>query len=385
MFAELGGAAPAAYDIEGQRLDVQAPGFAQAMAHAHAMQLRPRCMCQPTGVETYVAKINGSYVVKRMPETGNQHAASCPHFEPPADANGFGPLIGTAIREDPATGLTALRVDFSMSRQPPRQAASPTATHTQPTARSSAKLSLHQLLLYQWQEAGLTRWQPSFTGKRNWATVRWRLLQAASNKLIGGRPLRDRLYIPEPFAVERRDEIAHRRAAAWSMARSGSPASGQLLLLIGELKEIAPARCGLRAIVKHMPDQAFMVDDRLHRQMTHRLQPALALWNTPDDVRMLLIGTFAINAAGVPAIAELALMPTTREWIPIGDLDERECIARLVREERSFIKHSHTGARHDNLAGCITLTDCIAERTAPDVPSSGRSRQTIVCELIRGS
>jgi hypothetical protein len=372
MLAELDGVAPAAYDIDGQRLDVQAPGFAQAMARAHAMQLRPRCMCQPGGVETYVARINGGYVVKRMPETGNQHAASCPHFEPSSDANGFGPLIGSAIREDPATGLTALRVDFAMSRLPPRQAASPTATHTLPTARSGAKLSLHQLLLYLWHEAGLTRWQPSFAGKRNWGTVRWRLLQAASNKLIGGRPLRDRLYIPEPFAVERRDEIARRRAAAWSMARSSGSASGPLLLLIGELKEIAPARCGFRAVVKHMPDQAFMVDDRLHRQITRRLQPALALWNAADDVRMMVICTFSTNTAGVPAIAELALMATTREWIPISDIDERELVARLIREGRSFIKHSLIGRSHDAPAACVTLMDCVAPRVRPNATPSSK-------------
>lgn len=365
MLAELDGAAPAAYDIDGQRLDVQAPGFVEAIARAHAMQHRPRCMCQPGGVETYVAKINGSYVVKRMPETGSQHAASCPHFEPSADANGFGPLLGTAIREEPATGLTALRVDFSMSRLPPRQAASRTATPTQPTARNSAKLSLHQLLLYLWHEAGLTRWQPSFAGKRNWGTVRWRLLQAASDKLIGGRPLRDRLFVPEPFAVERRDEIAHRRAAAWSMARSTCPASGQLMLLIGALKEIAPARYGFRAVVKHMPDQVFMVDERLHRQMTRRLQPALTLWDAADDVRMLVIGTFTINTAGVPAIAELALMPTTREWIPISDIDERELVARLVREDRSFIKHSLVGSQGNSTCQCVTLTDGLMQGPGP--------------------
>lgn len=365
MLAELDGVAPAAYYIDGQRLDVQAPGFAQAMARAHAMQLRPRCMCQPGGVETYVARINGGYVVKRMPETGNQHAASCPHFEPPADANGFGPLLGTAIREDPATGLTALRVDFAMSRQPPRRTASPTATHALPTARSGAKLSLHELLLYLWQEAGLNRWQPGFAGKRNWATVRRRLLQAASGKLIGRRPLLERLFVPEPFAVERRDEIAHRRAAAWSLARSIGPAPGQLLLLIGELKEITPARCGFRAVVKHMPDQAFSVDDRLHRQMTGRLQQAMALWNTADDVRMLVIGTFAINTAGVPTVAELALMPTTLEWIPISDIDERELVVRLVREDRSFIKHSQIGPRRDTPAACITFTNCVSPRIRP--------------------
>lgn len=357
MLAELDGAASAVYDIDGQQFTVQAPGFVAAIYRAHAMQQRPRCMCQPGGIETYVARMNGGFVVKRMPETGSQHAASCPHFEPSADANGFGPLIGTAIREDPATGLTALRVDFSMSRLPPRQATSPTATHTLPTARSGGKLSLHQLLLYLWHEAGLTRWQPSFAGKRNWGTVRWRLLQAASNKLIGGRPLRDRLFVPEPFAVERRDEIARRRVAAWSMARSDGPAPGQLLLLIGELKEIALARCGFRAIVKHMPDQAFMVDERLHRQITRRLQPALALWSAADDIRMLVIGTFAINTVGAPAVAELALMPTSREWIPIDDIGEREVVARLVGDRRSFIKHAQAAPLRGDRVACLTLTD----------------------------
>lgn len=318
MRPELDEATAAAYDIDGHRLDIHAPGFVQAIARAHAMHQRPRCMCQPSGIETYVARINGGYVVKRMPETGSQHAASCPHFEPPDDANGFGQLLGTAIREDPATGLTALRVDFSMSRSPPRQAASRTATFTPSTARNSAKLSLSQLLLYLWNEAGLTRWHPSFAGKRNWGTVRWRLLQAASDKLIDGRPLRDRLFVPEPFAVDRRNEIDRRRATAWSMTRSSNLASGQLMLLIAELKQIAPAHGGFGAVVKHMPDHAFIVDDRLHRQMTRRLQLALTPWNVADDVRMLVMATFAINAAGVPTIAELALMPTTREWIPIS-------------------------------------------------------------------
>lgn len=343
MLTKLDGAAPAAYDIDGQRFDAQAPGFAQAMARAHAMQLRPRCMCQQRGVETYVARINGSYVVKRMPETGSQHAASCPHFEPSADANGFGPLLGTAIREDPATGLTALRVDFSLSRSPPRQAASQTSTHTLPTARSGAKLSLHQLLLYLWHEAGLTRWQPSFAGKRNWGTIRWRLLQAASDKLIRGTPLRERLFVPEPFAVERRDEIAHRRTAAWSIARSSDPASGQRLLLIGELKEIAPARCGFRAVVKHMPGQTFRFDDRLYRRVTRRFQQALALWDAADDVRMVAIATLAMSATGVPSVSELALMPATREWLPIGNVFEREEVTRLVEEGRGFVKHLDVG------------------------------------------
>ncbi len=42
---------------------------------------RPRCMCQRGGIEMYVAK-HRLYVVKRMPDTGHQHHATCVSYEP---------------------------------------------------------------------------------------------------------------------------------------------------------------------------------------------------------------------------------------------------------------------------------------------------------------
>lgn len=194
----------AVYEIWGQQYDLTTPGLAEAMARAHAMQQRPRCMCMPGGIETYVARLSGGYVVKRMPDTGDQHAPSCPHFEVAADASGMRSLLGTAIREDPVTGLTALKLDFSLSRSPQRLASRDTSLHALSTTPSCPRLSLRGLLLYLWEQAGLTRWQPGFASKRAWATVRRRLLQAAGNKIVGGRPLLDRLFVPEPFSLEQR-------------------------------------------------------------------------------------------------------------------------------------------------------------------------------------
>jgi len=355
----------AVYEIAGRRYDLRTPGFPEAIARAHARQQRPRCTCVPGGIETYVAKLHDGYVVKRMPETGNQHASSCPHFEPAADATGLRPLLGTAIREDPVSGLTTLRLDFAMSRSAQRQAPVPSATTAPSSARNDQRLSLRGLLLYLWEQAGLTRWQPGFAGKRPWATVRRRLLQAAGDKIVGGRPLVDRLYVPEPFNVDERDVISRRRIASLTAATAGPGSSGQLLLLIGELKEIAPARCGFKAVVKQVPDLAFTVEDRLYHQITRRLQPELALWNAADDIRMLMIATFGMGPSGVPTMLELALVPTTRDWLPVKDVFEHQLIGRLVAENRSFLKGVHFHPRSLGLVPCATLIDC--SKAAPQL------------------
>lgn len=61
---------------------MHAPGFADAIAEAYTNHQRPRCLCRPAGegIEMYVARLMNGYVVKRMPNTGSQHAGGCPEF-----------------------------------------------------------------------------------------------------------------------------------------------------------------------------------------------------------------------------------------------------------------------------------------------------------------
>jgi hypothetical protein len=59
-----------------------------------------------------------------------------------------------------------------------------------------------------------------------------------------GAALQSRLYIPEVFTVEHRDEINARRVAQLLHAAWKSKGPRPLMLLIGEVKEIVPARYG---------------------------------------------------------------------------------------------------------------------------------------------
>ena len=52
------------YLIGGQPFDASDAGFAGALASAHALRCRPVCLCQEPGIEMYVARLAGEYLVK---------------------------------------------------------------------------------------------------------------------------------------------------------------------------------------------------------------------------------------------------------------------------------------------------------------------------------
>ena len=82
------GAPQSAYLVGGRRFKTDSPGFAEAIAAAHAAHHRPRCLCLVDGVEMYVARLGDGFIVKRMPNTGSHHVPDCPSYEPPAEFSG---------------------------------------------------------------------------------------------------------------------------------------------------------------------------------------------------------------------------------------------------------------------------------------------------------
>lgn len=350
--------APAAvYEIAGRRFEVGARGFADAVADAHAAHQRPRCLCVVDGVEMYVARLGDGYIVKRMPDTGSHHAPDCPSYEPPAEFSGLGQVLGHAITEDPATGETTLKLDFPLTKMPGRSTSPPTGGERDSASSNGNRLSLRGLLHYLWDQAELTRWHPGFAGKRTWATVRRHLLHAAERKLARGDALRARLYVPEPFSIEQRDAINARRLAQWQTAVSAPGKPQQLMLLICEVKEIVPARYGFKAIVKHLPDQSFAIDEQLYRLLVRRFEVELALWGASDDIHLVMIATFGVSSAGVPAIHESSLMPATALWLPIENSFEQQLVGRLVTDRRSFIKGIRYNLQDDRSLATAVLTD----------------------------
>ncbi|MCW5660109.1 MAG: DUF1173 domain-containing protein [Burkholderiaceae bacterium] len=355
----------------GERFETPSLEFAAAVAEAHATHRRPRCLCLVEGVEMYVARLGDGYIVKRMPNTGSLHAPDCPSYEPPPEVSGLGQVLGSAITEDPATGETTLKLDFAMSKIAGRSTMPTAGAESDSVASSGTKLSLRGLLHYLWDQAELTRWQPGFAGKRSWSTVRRHLLQAAENKITRGDSLRSRLYVPEVFSVEQRDAINARRLAQWSQAIAAPGRPQHLMLLIAEVKEIAPARYGFKAVVRHMPDQAFAIDEPLYRRLGRRFESELALWGAAEDIHMVMISTFSVGASGIPTIIELSLMAVTRQWLPVDGAFEKQLVERLVADGRSFVKGLRYNLGAGSMLASATLTDCAGSAPLLFVASTG--------------
>ena len=348
-----------AYEIDGERLEADSLGFMEALAAAHAAGHRPLCLCTGRRLEMYVARLGETFIVKRMPNTGSHHAPDCPSYEPPADMSGLGQVLGSAIREDPVTGLVSLRLGFPMSKASGRSTCPTVSGEESRVASDGTKLSLRGLLHYLWDQAELTKWQPGFAGKRSWATVRKHVLQAAENKVTRGEALRSRLYVPEVFVVERREEINSRRLAQWMQSISHVGPARHLMLMVAEVKEIVHARYGFKAVIKHVPDQAFALDAVLYRRMAKRFEGGLTLWGASDSLHMVAAATFDINDAGVPTIEELSLMPTSREWIPVEDRFELNLVDALVGSSRRFLKSLRYNAPSDTTTASAVLLDTV--------------------------
>jgi hypothetical protein len=344
----------AVYEVGGRRFDCASCGFAEALIDAHAAHQRPRCLCVAEGVEMYLARLGDRYIVKRMPGTGSHHAHDCQSYEPPTELFGMGQVLGSAITEDPITGETTLKLDFPLTKRPERFQQPPAGGDSNSVAAEGTRLSLRGLLHYLWDQSELTHWHPGFAGRRTWATVRRHLLQAAHGKTAGGQVLQERMYIPEPFTVEQREQINARRLALWKHAMPQSGGHRGLMLLIGEVKEIESARYGYKAVIKHIPDQPFLLDAQLYRRMARRFKAELSIWGASDAVHMVLIGTVGLNSAGMPAFDELSLMPVNAQWLPFENIAELQLFDRLVREGRRFTK----GLRY-NLSSCEPVASAV--------------------------
>jgi hypothetical protein len=319
------------------------PEFSRLLREAHGRLPRPRCLCRQNGVEMYVAAVGTTCIVKRMPDTGPQHALSCPSYEPPAEVSGLGTVFGSAIQVNPLDGTTSLKLDFSMSRTSACAtpgAAEPLDHNDGHIAARSPRLSMLSVLQYLWSEAGFHRWSPAMAGKRNWYVLRKYLLQAAQDKRIRGQSMCQSLLIPEPFTVNDRDAIQRRRAAAMKdcLAIDGAGSRNRLMLLLAEVKEFSPARLGKKLVVKHIPGDVFLLNEELSRKLSRRFVTELELWNVYDGSHLLVLGTFSISKSGVATMDAMTLMLTTPEWLPVESLYELRLIEHLVRAQRRFDK-----------------------------------------------
>lgn len=347
----------AEYLVNGAVYAQQDPVLQGQLEEVHRLRQRPLCMCTREGVAMYVARVGDRFVIKRMPDTGEQHAPHCESYEPPAELSGLGQVLGHAITENADSGLIALKLDFALTRTPGHAPPNPQRTVSDTAHCDGKKLSLRSVLHYLWDEAGMSKWSPRMEGKRSWFVLHKYLVQAAQGKTTKGSALGNSLYVPEPYFSDRKDEIARKRNLRLGALTPPRLGARKLMILVGEIKEIVQARYGYKAVIKQLPDFPFLMDESLLRRLERRYEVELTLWESIGTSHLMAIATFGMGAAGVASIEEMALMLCTEHWIPFETLREKELVDALTRQSRHFVKClRYNLTPHHPLAAAV-LTD----------------------------
>ncbi|WGS83927.1 DUF1173 family protein [Methylomonas sp. UP202] len=308
------------------------------LKQAYANQQRPLCLCTAQGVELYIAFAYDRYWLKRMPHSGERHHPGCDSYEPPAELSGLGQVYGSAIKDNFDTGITQLKFDFRLAPGKSRMPVAPVEGEeaTKPTSikASEAKLGLRGLLHYLWEQSGWQRWTPAADSRRNWYGLRKALLEACAGKVAKTTALDRLVFIPETFSLDKKDEINARIAK--DLAYSDN--LNRFRVLIGELKEVKPARFGQKLIIKHLPEYPFYLSDQTYKRVLKQFDTEWLLWRGNEASRLMVIATFSIRLGGYPEIDQLSLMNVSSQWIPFETADELALIEYLVAEGRSFSK-----------------------------------------------
>ena len=104
----------AGYLLAGVTVRPDTPTGQALLAQAYLEHERPMCRCTPDGTAMYIARIGTRFIVKRMPDSGSLHSTRCGSYAP-EEASGLGHALGDAIRIDPESGQTTLRLGFRLS------------------------------------------------------------------------------------------------------------------------------------------------------------------------------------------------------------------------------------------------------------------------------
>ncbi|WP_280385958.1 DUF1173 family protein [Nocardia wallacei] len=343
------------YVIDGHPIDGDRGDAQTVLAAAHAAGTRPRCTCYGgDGVDMYIAKVSGRYLIKRMPGTGSTHDPLCSSYAPPPEVSGLAQLLGKAVKEQPET--TRITLGFPLTHHGRRADPTAATTGADDSGGDPTKLTLRGLLHLLWDDAGFTRWTPGMLGKRNWATIRKYLLAAAEDKTTHRTPLVNRLWIPETFNSERKAEIIARRTAALAHI-TGNRSRRRLMIAVGEIKRITPTTTGAALLFKHVPDLPLHLAGDTYARMTATYGTELTLRADNPDTHLIGILTLGETDTGTTDVEQIAVMTVTRHWIPVTTPTEKRLIDRLTDDRRRFVKSLRYNLSPDTPMAALTLID----------------------------
>ena len=344
------------YFIEGVAQSPGNPNWPAIIQHAHDQNLRPLCGCINGNSKALlcIVRYDGGYYLRRMPLTAAYHAAHCEHYEPPMQLSGLGHVHGSAIKEDATTNLTALSLDFPLTRGAPLGQVTAEGTEHESVRADGLKLTLRGTLHYLYDKANLSQWYPAMAGKRSWFIVRRELMQAAATTKAKGDFLSELLFIPETFRLPNAQDIANRRVK--QLARLNADTKYKMLI-VGEVKSLEPGHNGHRLTFKHLANESFRVAPDLNKRIEKVFAAQFAMWKELENTHLLLIGTFSKLTSGIFDLESTCFMNVNQHWIPFDSQYSYQLITHLHNAPRPFRKSLRYNLKSTVPMAMATLLD----------------------------
>lgn len=186
--------------------------------------------------------------------------------------------------------------------------------------------------------------------------VQARLIEAASAKETKKAALVERLYVPEPYYRERAQEIDGRRMKQLQPYMPTSANKTEMLIYVGELKNIEPSRFGSKLVIKHAPSFPIFMDEKMEKSVRKRFALEFDLAEAHEQLKLVMIATVGLNRAASAQLAEVSIMLVNENWIPVESLSELQLIDHLTADKRSFTKTLRFNVKERPIASAL-LTD----------------------------
>jgi hypothetical protein len=319
----------------------------------------PRCLCKPEGLPLYIAQ-RSKYYLARLPNTGPQHAPSCPSYEPDAALCGSSLYSHTALQQH-ADGRVHVKLGVPLvirGGRPGMNLTSPPSGAVQRELRDT--MTLKGLLHLLFDLAEFNRWRPAMRNRRRYRQLYKYLMETADRISVRREALTRHLFMPEPFNPEQAMDIEARRQRALrerSLSGGGTPLR---ILVLGQVRSINPPGHPKGGVALAQAPKDFVI--RASPELLGRLRVAneFAWIDWPvliPELRLMVLLTMQRSREGTWIADDIASLVTTGEYIPVASMEEALLTRRLIDERRLFVKplpYDGPRARYPN----FLLTDC---------------------------
>lgn len=289
------------------------------------------CLCKPPGLRLQIRRRDGLYHLAGWPLDGDAHRGSCFFYKTPKQWTGRSAYAPGAIvdRNDGSADIkTAMPLKVRVDDRAAGQPSVPSEGGEGARRKAVGALGLlHEL----WESAALNRWSEGWS--RSWSRCWWHLRQV--DRRINGVPANECLHVVHPWEPARKEQIE----AEFSAFRNRFGVRREYRhrqWVIGELKQYSPTQYGFRIELRQQRVPYF-ASKELIASVEKSARAVTAARENPDS-RTIVIMLVDQTSSGNLQVIDMALMLTTKTYIPCESSYELQMSDALAAAGRSFIK-----------------------------------------------